>query len=93
MIVTAYGDESGTHDGPDGSPIMMLAGYVSTSEQWDYFRSALEGGGTECETSGILSCYGTLEYRRRAAICASRGAAFGAVCQVWVRCGIKQGEL
>jgi hypothetical protein len=37
MIVTAYGDESGTHDGPGGSPIMMLAGYVSTLEQWNYF--------------------------------------------------------
>jgi hypothetical protein len=37
VIVTAYGDESGTHNGPDGSPIMMLAGYVSTLGQWNYF--------------------------------------------------------
>src|SRR5260221_10147590 len=37
VIVTAYGDESGTHDGPDGSPIMMLAGYVATLGQWNRF--------------------------------------------------------
>ena len=37
VIVTTYGDESGTHDGPDGSPIMMLAGWVATLGQWDHF--------------------------------------------------------
>jgi hypothetical protein len=34
VIVTTYGDESGTHD---ESPAMMLAGYVSTLVQWNNF--------------------------------------------------------
>jgi hypothetical protein len=37
VIITAYGDESGTHDGPNGSPIMMLSGYASTLGRWNYF--------------------------------------------------------
>jgi hypothetical protein len=38
--VTVYGDESGTHDGPGGSSIMMLSGYVSTLDQWNRFDRA-----------------------------------------------------
>jgi hypothetical protein len=34
VIVTAYGDESGTHA---GSPIQMLAGYVATLGEWNKF--------------------------------------------------------
>jgi hypothetical protein len=34
VIITAYGDESGTHD---DSPNMMLAGHVSTLGQWNRF--------------------------------------------------------
>jgi hypothetical protein len=34
VFVTAYGDESGTHG---QSPVMMLAGYVSTLQEWNYF--------------------------------------------------------
>jgi hypothetical protein len=34
VIVTAYGDESGTHD---DSPVMMLAGHVATLGQWNKF--------------------------------------------------------
>src|SRR5215472_9545920 len=37
VIVTAYGDESGTHD---QSPIMMLAGFVATLGQWNKFDPA-----------------------------------------------------
>jgi hypothetical protein len=37
VIITAYGDESGTHDGPNGSPIMMLAGWAATLGQWNSF--------------------------------------------------------
>jgi hypothetical protein len=37
VIVTAYGDESGTHE---ESPVMMLAGFVSTLGRWNQFDDA-----------------------------------------------------
>jgi hypothetical protein len=35
MAITAYFDESGTHE---GSPILVVAGYISTTEKWDRFN-------------------------------------------------------
>jgi hypothetical protein len=37
VIITVYGDESGTHK---GSPFMLLAGYVSTLGKWNAFDAA-----------------------------------------------------
>ena len=34
MLLTAYLDESGTHD---TSPISIMAGYLGTAEQWGAF--------------------------------------------------------
>jgi transcriptional regulator with XRE-family HTH domain len=34
MVITVYGDESGTHD---ASPFMLLSGFVASEEQWQAF--------------------------------------------------------
>jgi hypothetical protein len=54
VIVTAYGDESGTHDGPDGSPIMMLAGWVATLGKWNRFDIAWKRAVAHAELRGYF---------------------------------------